>query len=300
MRQLLPLQYIDTIARQGSIRKAADVLAITPSALNRRLLTIEDELGVQLFERVASGVRPSTAGEILLDHIRSQISDMERVQSRIADLSGMRRGNVALALGPDLPDKFFSRFINDYRAEFPGVTFRLSRQVRGEAEDALSDHSADIAIVFEPLRLAAVQIVCRVRQPVVCLVHHDHPLAGADTVRLYDCVGLPIAMPLPTSGVRAILDQAAARLGISLETAVQSEQTSFLRQCASAGREITFAIPASLPDNLAAEGLVAKPIDSRDVPDGYLFVGHLKGRALPVAAARFLETLVAHLSARFD
>ena len=96
MRHLLPFRYIDAIARAGSIRKAAETLAITPSALNRRLLAVEDELGVELFERMSNGVVLNVAGEILLEHIRNQISDMERVKSRIADLSGERRGSVSI------------------------------------------------------------------------------------------------------------------------------------------------------------------------------------------------------------
>ena len=83
MKHLLPLIYIDTIAKSGSIRKAAEVLSITSTALNRRVLAMEEELGVPIFERLARGVRPTTAGEILIHHIRGQLTDMDRVKSQI-------------------------------------------------------------------------------------------------------------------------------------------------------------------------------------------------------------------------
>jgi len=82
MRHLQTLRYIEKIARTGSLRSAAEELGITPSALNRRILAIEEELGVEIFERLPSGLRPNIAGEILLDHIRQQLADMERVKSR--------------------------------------------------------------------------------------------------------------------------------------------------------------------------------------------------------------------------
>ena len=69
MRALVNLEYVDAIARSGSIRRAADVLSITPSALHRRLLSIEDELEVQIFERLPRGVRLNAAGEILIQLI---------------------------------------------------------------------------------------------------------------------------------------------------------------------------------------------------------------------------------------
>ena len=44
MRHLLPLQYIDAVARTGSIRRAAETLNLTSTALNRRILAMEEEL----------------------------------------------------------------------------------------------------------------------------------------------------------------------------------------------------------------------------------------------------------------
>ena len=80
MRHLLVLKYTEKIAETGSLRSAAEQLNITPSALNRRVLGLEDELGVAIFERHPSGLRPNIAGEILLKHIRDQFADMDRVK----------------------------------------------------------------------------------------------------------------------------------------------------------------------------------------------------------------------------
>ena len=148
MRHLLPLLYIEAIAKHGSIRKAAEHLAITPSALNRRLMAMEEELEVPLFDRLPKGVRLSAAGEIMLDHIRNQISDLERVKSRIADLSGMRRGHVTIGCSLEINGPFLPRMVNAYQSEFPDVTFEILSMPRGEIEGALTEHSIDLAIVF--------------------------------------------------------------------------------------------------------------------------------------------------------
>ena len=72
MRNLQIYRYVDTISRTGSIRKAADRLNITSSALNRRILSLEDELGFQIFERIGNGVRLNTAGELVVVMFRKQ------------------------------------------------------------------------------------------------------------------------------------------------------------------------------------------------------------------------------------
>jgi DNA-binding transcriptional LysR family regulator len=60
MKHLRILRYVDEVARTGSIRKAADHLNVTASAVNRRIMDLEDELGAQLFERSPPPARSSS------------------------------------------------------------------------------------------------------------------------------------------------------------------------------------------------------------------------------------------------
>ncbi len=300
MRRLLPLQFVETIAKLGSIRRAAETLAITPSALNRRLQSVEEELGMEIFERVPTGVRLNTAGEIFLQHIRNQAADMDRVRSQLADLSGMRRGDISIVASAEFVGRFLPGEIARHRAEFPGVNFRVEQSSRGRAEAALQDLSADIALIFEPLKLVDFQIVFTAKQPLMCLLARDHDLAGRDKVRLYECRDYPLLLPDEASGIRNLIDTAAVRLGLELPPAIEANVAELLHACAAHSGQIAFDVPVNLPDDLAAHGLTAVPVDPRDAGEGFLFVGHLRGRTLPVASARFLEQITASLAAKFD
>jgi DNA-binding transcriptional LysR family regulator len=86
MRFMRILGYVDEIARSSSIRKAAEHLNLTASALNRRVMDIEEELGTLLFERRPRGVRLTSAGELFIDLARRQLSDTERMRSQIEEL----------------------------------------------------------------------------------------------------------------------------------------------------------------------------------------------------------------------
>lgn len=299
MRHLLPYKYIEEIAKAGSIRKAAESLAITPSALNRRLLAIEDELGVAIFERMAVGVRLNTAGEILLKHIRSQMSDLERVKSQIADLSGQRRGSVAIACSPELTGGFLPSQVQAYQSEFPGVTFKINRRFRSDIEQALIEHQSDVAFVFEPMKLADFQTIHTLPQQLMCVMDADHPLAGKESLRLYECAEFPLLLPETTWGIRYILDQSAIRLGLNLRSIVQSDAREFLRDYKRQYLQLSFEIPINANRN-PSNTLVAIPLNPMDVPAGNIFVGHLKGRALPVAAARFLEQVTTEMANHFQ
>lgn len=300
MRHLQPLEYFNAIVAAGSIRKAAETLSITSTALNRRLLAIEEELGVDLFERLPKGVQLSAAGEILLLHIREQIADMARVKSQISDLKGERRGHVAIACSQAILTSFLPVEISKYRSQHPFVTFSVQVRDRAAAEDALLDRSADLALVFEPVQLADFQTLLAVKQSVWVLMPKDHPLAHKPILRMRECLRFPVGLPTKQYGVRHILEASARRISLNLAPVVESDSFDYLRYQAAEEGIITFQIEIGLPLNLESIGLVACKLDERDVPDGMLYVGQLKGRTLPVAGAKFANQILAALAQRCD
>lgn len=300
MRHLTPLRYIDTVAKAGSIRKAAETLAITSTALNRRILALEEELGVPVFERLPRGVRLSTAGELLVQHIRGQVSETAKLQSQIADLMGMRRGHVSIACSQALLPYFLPDQIALYRKNHSAVTFGVHVRDRAAAEQALVDHSADIALVFEPVRLSDVQVLATIRQKVHAVMAADHPLAAKPTLRLRDCVEYAVALPTSPYGVRHLIDLAVVRSSVSLTVAIESDNFEFLRHYPARENLISFQIPIGLPIDEGQSNIVSRPLDTRDVPEGLLYVCQLKERTLPVAVAKFANQIERSLIERFD
>ncbi len=297
MRALHPLAFIDAIARAGSIRKAAEGLAITSTALNRRLLALEDELGVPVFERLPRGVRLSTAGELLIHHLRSQSAEFEKFKSQVADLRGERRGHVSIACSQAFLPYFLPNQIGRYRRDHPGVSFGVHVRDRAAAETALVDLSADLALVFEPVRLSEVQMLSTLRQSIHAVMSADHPLAGCDSVRLRDCAGYPVALPTAVYGVRHLIDLAMRRTSVALRIAVEADSFDFLRHYPREEPILSFQIPIGLPDE-GEEHIVSCPVDPRDVPEGRLYLCQLRNRTLPVAAAKFAAQLERELDTR--
>ncbi len=299
MRFLQPLVYVDAIARVGSIRRAAETLAITSTALNRRVLALEEELGAPLFERLPGGVRLSAAGELFLHHARRELGEMERLRERIDDLAGERRGHVNLACGQALMHALMPRLVGAYRAAHPAVTFRVSICTRNDASVALQSYAADLAVVFEPDPSDGVETLARLPQPVRVLCRDDHPLVGGRSgeVSLDECFDWPMALPTEGNGVRGLLEARASRLGRRLPLVIESDSALLLQRILLDGDAISFQIPIGLDDPSFAGRLVHRAVAARDLPVGEVRVLQLKGRTLPVPAARFAERLREELQA---
>ena len=300
MRHLTHLRYIDVVARERSIRKASEKLNITSTALNRRILALEDEVGTPLFERLPSGVRLNTAGELFIQHIRSQMTDLSRVLSQISDLSGVRRGHVTISGGPELLASFLPKQIAQYRQEFEAVQFDVVRHTPAESLAALINFESDMAFVFDSVLPSDVHIVASVSQPLYALVQDSHPLAANSMIKLQDCLAWPVVSPQTDSGLKTMLEVGRLRTAANLQTVIHTDETEFVLDYVRREQAVGFAIPLSFEGSTQSlSGLKAIAIDERDVPPGIVHLVQRKGRVLSVAAAKFMDQMVQTLNQRF-
>jgi DNA-binding transcriptional LysR family regulator len=297
MKHLRILRYVDEVARTGSIRKAADHLNVTASAVNRRIMDLEEELGAKLFERRPRGVRLTAAGEVFVHYLREQDGGVERMKSQIEELRGLRRGTVRIACSQALALDFLPREIANFRTRHPLVSFAVKVLDHEQAIGALAAYEVDLVLVFRPPFLANFQPLMSLEQRLVAVMSADHPLAGRATVRLRDCADYPVALPERSLGGRQLLEEVSARSGLTFKLAAESNSFELLRGLVTHANLISFQIRiGTLPDSNRL-GLVARDIDDRDVPRANLVLGQLRARNLPIPAAVFAEQLARVLDA---
>lgn len=296
MRHLRTFELIRSVARAGSIRRAAEDMNITSSALNRQIQKFEEDFGVQIFERLPRGVRLNPAGELLMQHILAQIGDLDRVRSQVADLVGERRGHVSIACSQALNPSFLPRQVALYRKEHPRVTFSVRVRDRAQAERDLSTFATDLALVFEPVYLADFEVLKAVEQPVAAVMSRRHPLAARPTLRLRDCLAVPHIVPSRDYGVRHLLDLATRGRSLGLDPVMEADSFELMRQYVLYEDVIGFQIPLGLGPEIHPD-LVVRTLHPGDVAVGLLLVGRLRGRNLPVATTKFAEQVSIALDA---
>lgn len=291
MKHLRTFELIEAVMRAGSIRKAAEDMNITASALNRRIQGFEREFGWEIFERLPRGMRLNPAGELLIQHIRAQMIDLARVRSHVADLTGERRGHVSIACSQALLPYFLPKQIALYRAQHPGVTFSINVRDRAQAEHDLATFNSDLALVFEPVHMVEFEVIQATPQPVCALFRAEDPLAEKTDLRLRDCLSKPLVMPSTAYGVRHLLELGAKKIGRTLSPMVETESFELIRHYVIHEDSVGFQIPIGL-DTGRQESIAFRPVSKKDVPVGQLLLGQMKGRVLPVVSSRFADQLV--------
>ena len=300
MKHLTTLRLIDAVSRYGSMRRAAEEVAITPSALHRRIQAFEEEIGGEIFERLPGGMRLNAAGELVVDHIRRQVAETDRLKSRLADLAGIRRGHISIACSQAVTSAFLPAAIATYRQQFPQVTFEVVVADHLAAEQALIDYEVDLALVFDSHQLPEFEVMLAVQQELRAVMARGHPLARHAELRLRQCLDYPLALPTRAFGGRLLLEESVARTSMELRPRIESTSFDFLKAYVLREDAVTFQIAVGVPQEDPAQPLVSRPISPRDLRSGFLYLGQRRGRTLSVASARFADQLTRQLATSFE
>jgi DNA-binding transcriptional LysR family regulator len=287
------LLYVSAVARHGSIRKAAESLHMASSALNRRILDLESELGATLFERLPRGVRLTTAGELYLNYVRRALTDLELVSSQIEHLRGLVRGRVRIAATESVAGRMLPAAIAKFQLKHPGVYFNVVIEAAGRLLDALAADTADLILTHDLYNRSDVSVLAVARQPFCAVVARDHPLASSATLRLRDCLAYPIALADESLAGRALIDRALLKASFQFEPALVSNSIETMKAFARMSQAVCFQfrIGAAFDTDM-----VSIPLTDTGLTQTELFLAMRRGRSLPGAAAAFSE----HMSAIFD
>ncbi len=188
------LRYFREVAELGSIRKAADSLHIASSAVNRQILKLEDELGVPLFERQSTGVRLTSAGELLLRHVADTLNDFDRVRSEIDELRGQKTGLVRLAALIGIMSEFLPRTVVSFQQRYPAVDFQVNSAGPEKIVDDVAAGRADIGINFTDVGYGGFSLVTDTSAPQGAIVPAAHRLATRERITLTDLADEPLVL----------------------------------------------------------------------------------------------------------
>ena len=290
MRNLQIYRYIAEVAKLGSVRKAAEKLAITPSSLNRRIQSFEYEIGGQIFERNARGLRLNPAGELAVHAFKKHLADVEELKARIEDLKGNRRGRVAIKASQALLPHFLPKQVLKYQKQFPGVDFSIGVADLIEAEQALVDYDVDLAILFSALPTESFKTIARVEQSVFAIMAPGHPLADSEKLSLSQCVEFPLALHDSSFSVGQHLEAQAHSSRLSLKPVIKSNSFILLQNYIMNSNAVGFEIEIGLSGN-DLDGLVKRPRTLNKLNKISVQLIQLRGRTLSVAAAKFAEQI---------
>ncbi len=254
------LRYFREVANCGSVRLAARQLHISSSAVNRQILKIEDELGTRLFERTAAGMQLTAAGRIVSEHINRTLSDEERCLNDLAELRGESGTLLTIAGQESVIAAFLPPVLVQLHANHPMAGSSFKAAGGQDLSRLLVEHTADIAIMFDPQAETGMEILLSRELPVGAIVSPGHPLAARDSVSITDCSAYPLILPDQSWPLRRILDERLQRLEDDITVLTTSNSVEFLRTMINQQLGIGFQTAMGIEERVTSGELVLIPL----------------------------------------
>jgi DNA-binding transcriptional LysR family regulator len=284
--------YFDAVVRAGSIRRASEQLHISPSAVDRHILRMEDTLGVQLFERLPQGVRLTAAGEVLITHIRGWRRDLRQARAQIDDIRGLRRGEVTIALVEGVAD-FLAIALVEFRKQYPGIDHSVQVAGAQAVVDLVFQGRAEVGITFNPPTVHTLRLEQTVIYHVGAVVPPDHALAHRSDVTFAECADYGLVIPDESLSLRAVLDLLWARsVGGRIRGAITANSIGLLKALIRRGAGVGMLTRIDGDSEIKAGELCFVPLAEQKLPMSVLSLITGGARTLSVPAS----LLVQHIS----
>ncbi|WP_088182476.1 LysR family transcriptional regulator [Sphingobium sp. Z007] len=222
------LRYFMAVGRLGSIRKAADELNISASAIDRQILNVEADLGMPLFERLPTGLRLTAAGEIMMAAGGRWQKNLADVRAQIEDLRGLKRGHVDIAIIDALAKGYIPGAIRVIQSRYPGITIGVRVLENDRVRDAIASGEADFGILFEPQSYRDLTVRSFVEVVLGFLTPAGHPFGDQREARFSACAGSPLIVPAEPLAVCQQIAVLEGTSGLQIDRTASSDNIQMI------------------------------------------------------------------------
>ncbi len=231
------------VAEQRSFRKAAEELYLTQPAVSLQIKALEEDLGVQLFDRTGAQITLTAAGRILLGYAQQLSSLVAQTEHDMAALSGDYAGNLALGASTTIAQYVLPRLLAEFRREHPRVHPTLISGNTEQIVDALETQRIALGFIEGPARSRDVKTQPFLEDELVLIASTAHELAERTLTSCAELAATPLLMRERGSGTRHVIEMALERQGVklsSLQIVMELDSTEAIKSAVEAGLGIGF------------------------------------------------------------
>ena len=171
---LKELDYIVTVANEGSISRAAEKLFMSQSSLSQAIRV--QDLGTPIFVRTARGVRPTSAGEAFIFHARQILQQYQEARSEASDIENLKGGTVIFGISTYRGTYLLPPVLKKFHALYPRVHVEICEMDSIDLENKILEGLLDLALIAAPPVRIKHGVDFLMRDEIMIATTADHPV----------------------------------------------------------------------------------------------------------------------------
>ncbi|RCW45335.1 DNA-binding transcriptional LysR family regulator [Halopolyspora algeriensis] len=287
------LQVLRALADHGTVRAAAEALYLTPSAVSQQLNALESEAGQPLLARRGRRVRLTAAGELLAQHAKAVLAELERAEASLAACAAGTVGQVEVASFASAITQVVAPSIAALRERAPGVNVLVRDAEAHDSLRLLLAGEVDVAISMEYGSTLQADGDRLIRYPLYAepfdaVLPPGHPLGESADIALDDLRESDWIVPLPGNPCRAVTRTCCENAGFIPHITHTSDDFHAVVALVTAGTGVALVPRTAIPTEHGAQ---VRPLTD-NAPTRRVFAAVQHGREEHPLLRTLLDTLV--------
>jgi len=225
-----------TVARCQSFSKASEQLFVTQPAVSKRVAALEEELGMQLFNRIARQISLTEAGRQLLPKARDLVDQADEMQRYASNLHDDISGNLSVAISHHIGLHRMPPILKEFNLRYPKVALDILFEDSDQAFHAVEQGDIEFAVITLPSELPEKLLMQTVWvDQLNVVVGLDHDLAKKQKVPMSELAGFSCVLPSRDTETYKVIDREFQHRDLEMQLQMGTNNLETLKMLVGAG-----------------------------------------------------------------
>lgn len=180
------LKYVLAVAEHKNFTLAAEKCFVTQPTLSMQIQKIEEELGIQIFDRTKKPIQLTEIGQKIVNQSKNIVNEADRIQDIVDQQKGFIGGEFRLGIIPTIMPTLLPMFLNNFIKKHPKVKLIIEELNTDEIIKRLNNGHLDAAIAATPLQEEKIKEVVLYFEPFVAYIPEGHSSFQKDEIEVSD------------------------------------------------------------------------------------------------------------------
>ncbi|GMQ88166.1 MAG: LysR family transcriptional regulator [Gammaproteobacteria bacterium] len=288
---LRQLSVFESAARLLSYTRAAEELHLSQPAVSMQIRQLEEQAGLQLFEKLGRKLHLTEAGRELFQYSRAILNELHEAEEVLEALKGLNTGTLNIGVASTV-NYFAPRLLAAFSHRYPGINLSLEATNRENLIHMLSANEKDLVLMGRPPEQIDLESEPFLENPLVVIAPPEHPLAKEHGIPLQRLAEETFVIREAGSGTRAAMKRFFSEQGITLKTGMQMTRNEAIKQAVRAGLGLSIVSIHSIELELETKRLVVLDVKGFPIKRQWFLV-YRHGKRLSPAAGAFKDFVLA-------
>jgi len=263
--ELRQLRYFKAIAEYGSFSEASLRLRVAQSALSRHTASLEQELGVALFERLPRGVTLTDSGTLLLDRAKDILERVQITRGEVMAKAALPSGEVVIGTTSTSSRILYGPLAERFAKDYPNVRLKFVEGVPYLLLEGLDTDRIDLAVMVDPEASSTLEFAPLVTEQEYLVGPFPSDFSANQPIDITSLASYPLILLPRPAGSRVKLDRLAREANIQLDVKHEVANIDVVKDFITRGLGLGILPQSSVSEEVSKKRFSVSPVQGLSI-----------------------------------